>query len=207
MRKNGKRYFKESYASYEHSFEYDDIVKDIADRARLIMQDDPNIEEEEAVQQAMDDGMFRTADQWTMIEEYADPQDCDVFDSAWYALSSDVQDMLVDMLGDGYDESYKPVRRPHKRMREARNLSEAKKYTQSDIKELIRKGAATDITNWSDEQITELRRKHSIELVGTSLGVYGPNAGLYRDVDTGELYAIRARNAVLGMMPIRYADK
>ena len=111
MRKNGKRYFKESYASYEHSFEYDDIVKDIADRARLIMQDDPGTEEEEAVQQAMDDGMFRTADQWTMIEEYADPQDCGVFDSAWSAMSSDVQDMLVDMLGDNYDESYKPIRR------------------------------------------------------------------------------------------------
>ena len=54
MRKNGKRYFKESYASYEHSFEYDDIVKDIADRARLIMQDDPDVEVGKAVEWAMD---------------------------------------------------------------------------------------------------------------------------------------------------------
>ena len=157
----------------------------------------------------IDNQLYWYDDQWSVMIANITPQDCgEAFQKALDYFVEDVLkeidfDEFEDEEDEDYDESYKPVRRPHKRMREARNLSEAKKYTQSDIKELIRKGAATDITNWSDEQITELRRKHSIELVGTSLGVYGPNAGLYRDVDTGELYAVRARNTVLGMMPIR----
>ena len=86
-------------------------------------------------------------------------------------------------------------------MRETRSLSEAKKYTQKDIKEYVRLGKATDITNWSFEKINDLLKERSLELVGSSFGINGMNGGLYRDVDTGELFAVCARSSTLLQMP------
>lgn len=64
------------------------------------------------------------------------------------------------------------------------------KYTQEQLRELVRLGVAEDYTNKPIEYIYTLRR---LEKVGYSSGVYGINGGLVEDTETGALYAIIGR--------------
>ena len=64
------------------------------------------------------------------------------------------------------------------------------KYTQKQLRELVRLGCAEDYTNKPREYIYTLRR---LENVGYSTGVYGINGGLVQDTETGALYAIIGR--------------
>ena len=70
-----------------------------------------------------------------------------------------------------------------------------RKYTLSAIRVLVRDGFAHDITNADAETVLNIWRKS--EKVGYSSGVYGINGGLLRDMETGETYAITARNSNL----------
>lgn len=65
-----------------------------------------------------------------------------------------------------------------------------RKYTQKQLRELVRLGCAEDYTNKPSEYIYTLRR---LETVGYSTGVYGINGGLVQDTETGALYAIIGR--------------
>lgn len=65
-----------------------------------------------------------------------------------------------------------------------------RKYTQKQIRELVRLGVAEDYTNKPIEYIYALRR---LDKVGYSAGVYGINGGLVEDAETGQLYAIIGR--------------
>ena len=64
------------------------------------------------------------------------------------------------------------------------------RYTQKQLRELVRLGCAEDYTNKPSEYIYTLRR---LEKVGYSTGVYGINGGLFEDTETGQLYAIIGR--------------
>jgi len=68
-----------------------------------------------------------------------------------------------------------------------------------EIKEYVRLGAAVDIGSFSFNQMQDFLHGHNLEKVGTSHGVYGINGGLLRDLETGKLYAITARNSALFM--------
>lgn len=74
-----------------------------------------------------------------------------------------------------------------------------KKYTQSQLKALVRSGAAENITNYNFTQMNEFLHAHSLDKIGYSSGVYGLNGGLMKDTQTGQLYAITARNTALAM--------
>lgn len=76
------------------------------------------------------------------------------------------------------------------------------KYTQKAIKGFVKDGLAQDITKYNMEQMQILRANHHLEKIGGSFGVYGPNGGLYKDRDTGTLYAITARTTALFCAPI-----
>lgn len=71
-----------------------------------------------------------------------------------------------------------------------------RKYTQKEIKGYVRTGAATDITNWSFEQIAELTKK-ALDKIGYSTGGYGLNGCIVQDIETGEMYAVTARSSAL----------
>lgn len=64
------------------------------------------------------------------------------------------------------------------------------KTTRKEIKTMVALGMATDITNAAYESLPQL------ENVALSFGVYGMNAGLFRD-DDGNFYAVLARNSLL----------
>ena len=64
------------------------------------------------------------------------------------------------------------------------------KYTQKQLRDLVRLGCAEDYTNKPSEYIYTLRR---LEKVGYSSGVYGINGGLVQDTENGALYAIIGR--------------
>lgn len=74
-----------------------------------------------------------------------------------------------------------------------------KKYTKKEIKNLVTLGAAENITSYSFEQMNEFLKVHNLERIGLSYGAYGMNAGLLKDIETGKLYAITARNSALFM--------
>ena len=65
-----------------------------------------------------------------------------------------------------------------------------RRYTQKQLRELVRLGCAEDYTHKPNEYMYTLRR---LEKVGYSTGVYGINGGLVEDTETGQLYAIIGR--------------
>ena len=71
------------------------------------------------------------------------------------------------------------------------------KFKVKDIRDYVRLGIASDLTNLSSAEMHEFLKVHDVEKIGYSTGVYGINGGLMKDRGTGELYAITARNAAL----------
>lgn len=69
-----------------------------------------------------------------------------------------------------------------------------RKYTQKELRQLVRLGIAEDYTNKPSEYVYTLRR---LDKVGYSFGIYGINGGLVKDTETGQLYAIIGRNSNL----------
>ena len=69
-----------------------------------------------------------------------------------------------------------------------------RKYTQKQLRELVRLGCAEDYTHKPSEYIYTLRR---LDKIGYSSGVYGLNGGLVEGMETGTLYAIIGRCANL----------
>lgn len=74
-----------------------------------------------------------------------------------------------------------------------------RKMTQKQIKDYVRDGAAIDITNYGFDEMDQFLREHNLDKIAISRGVYGMNGGLLQDRNTGELYAITARNSALMM--------
>ena len=74
-----------------------------------------------------------------------------------------------------------------------------KKYKQKQVRQLVRDGIAEDITALSFEKMAQFLHGHDLEKIGVSRGIYGMNAGLLQDRQTGELYAITTRNSALFM--------
>lgn len=70
-----------------------------------------------------------------------------------------------------------------------------RKYKLSELKNLVRSGMAHDLTNASTAEVMG-QWKHG-EKVGYSSGVYGLNGGLIQNTETGEYYAITARDSNL----------
>lgn len=64
-----------------------------------------------------------------------------------------------------------------------------------DIKRLVQTKAAADITTEPLENIYKIDSK--LDVVALSHGAYGMNGGLFKDRETGKLYAITARNSNL----------
>ena len=72
-----------------------------------------------------------------------------------------------------------------------------RKYTKREIKDYIRSGFATDITELSFSELKEWRNGRNLEKVGYSSGVYGISGGIIKDRNTGELFAITERTTAL----------
>lgn len=65
------------------------------------------------------------------------------------------------------------------------------KITQKEIKRLIKAGAAIELT---DTKTVPAGRLNTVTM---SFGIYGMNGGLFRDTETGQLYAIPRRDGIL----------
>ena len=73
-----------------------------------------------------------------------------------------------------------------------------RKYTQRELKTLVRTGAAVDITNHGTAEYNALREKEKdLDKLGYSSGMYGINGGLLQGQETGTLYAITARSTAV----------
>lgn len=65
------------------------------------------------------------------------------------------------------------------------------KCTLKTIKDYIRLGIATDVTNYASEELPKCYNK-----ICYSSGIYGINGGVYEDAE-GNMYAITSRNSNL----------
>lgn len=73
-----------------------------------------------------------------------------------------------------------------------------RKYTQKELKTLIRTGAAVDITNHGIAEYKALiENEKDLDKLGYSSGIYGINGGLLQGQETGTLYAITARSTAV----------
>lgn len=69
-----------------------------------------------------------------------------------------------------------------------------RKYTQRELKALVKMGAAVDITNHGTAEYKALMEKEKdLDKLGYSSGIYSINGGLLQGQETGTLYAITAR--------------
>jgi hypothetical protein len=67
------------------------------------------------------------------------------------------------------------------------------KFTQKELKRLVQKGYATDITHAKDKNvITE-----PYSQIGYSIGTYGINGVAYVGIETQKLYVITARTTAI----------
>ena len=66
------------------------------------------------------------------------------------------------------------------------------RYTQKQLKALVRAGAAIDVTNASERNAIPENYKQ----IGFSAGVYGCNGQLFRG-ESGQLYAITSRTTAI----------
>lgn len=85
-----KSEFKDEIGNYfDHTFDFEflDVVASILDRIDFAEAAEDDIDE--AVYQAIDDELIYTADQWTVIEHYCDPQSAS-YDDAIDELTSDM---------------------------------------------------------------------------------------------------------------------
>ena len=64
---------------------------------------------------------------------------------------------------------------------------------QKDIKNLVARGVARDITTGNIDGVIN----NGVSVIAISYGVYGMNGGLFRDNATGELYAVTSRSGNL----------
>lgn len=100
---------------------------------------------------------------------------------------------IAEMLGEkdilnAIPEVRKPIGR-----RAVRNRA-SMKVTPKQLKDMVKEGLATDITNAPD--IDELDRKLHFEVVSVGKGIYGMNCALLKGND-GKTYVITSRNSNL----------
>ena len=72
--------------------------------------------------------------------------------------------------------------------------------TKKEIKAYIKNGIAKDITNIGSQEAYKLCETIHKDVIGISYGVYGMTGAIIKDTNTGDFYAITARNSVLFIM-------
>lgn len=73
-----------------------------------------------------------------------------------------------------------------------------RKYTQRELKTIVRTGAAVDITSHGTAEYKALIEKEKdLDKLGYNSGMYGINGGLLQGQKTGTLYAITARSTAV----------
>ena len=72
-----------------------------------------------------------------------------------------------------------------------------RKYTKREIRDYIRNGFATDITELSFSELKEWRNGRNLEQIGYASGINGISAGIIKDRNTGEFFTITERTTAL----------
>jgi hypothetical protein len=67
------------------------------------------------------------------------------------------------------------------------------RYTQKQLRSLVRTGAAVDVTNANERAAIP----ENYTQIGYSAGIYGCNGQLFRGLESGKLYAITARTTAI----------
>lgn len=72
-----------------------------------------------------------------------------------------------------------------------------RRYTQKELRELVREGLAVDVTRATCADADRIRQaERYLQQVGYSAGVYGCNGQLFLGAQSGTLYAVTARGGV-----------
>lgn len=72
------------------------------------------------------------------------------------------------------------------------------RFTQKQLRELVKTGAAVDVSNADNETRREIERNEGYyNQIGYSAGVYGCNGMLLKGNKTGKLYAVTSRTQAI----------
>ena len=72
------------------------------------------------------------------------------------------------------------------------------KYTQKQLKEMVRDGIATDISYYDNDGRNKIQEKEGYYTqVGYASGIYGCSGMLLKGYKTGSLYAITSRTSAI----------
>ena len=72
------------------------------------------------------------------------------------------------------------------------------KYTQKQLKALIKEGVATDITNGTNNTRDEIEAVEGwLVQIGYAVSIYGCGGMLFKGHNTGKLYAITTRSQAI----------
>ena len=72
------------------------------------------------------------------------------------------------------------------------------KYTQKQLKELVREEVATDITNGTNDTRDEIEAIEGwLAQIGYAVSIYGCGGMLFKGHNTGKLYAITTRSQAI----------
>ena len=67
------------------------------------------------------------------------------------------------------------------------------KYTQAQLKDLVKQGAAIDVSAAADESYIPERYRQ----IGYAQGIYGCNGMLLQGLESGQLYAVTNRTSAI----------
>lgn len=76
-------------------------------------------------------------------------------------------------------------------------MRDMRRYTQQELRGLVRAGIAADISIYDHRQALDLHQEADLVQIGYSRGIYGCNGALLQDRRTGAQYAIIGRTTAL----------
>ena len=72
------------------------------------------------------------------------------------------------------------------------------RYTQKELREMVRNNVAVDITSGTNETRKEIEKKEGyLTQIGYACGIYGCNGMLFKGHNTNELYAVTSRTTAI----------
>ena len=133
-------------------------------------------------------------DQWEVLKHYYYPNEIDVFIDAIDKLADDIE-KCVKMYWDEKDEDEDSEELEEESRKLTESFSE-RKMPLAKMKDLVRKGNAIDVTDYSYEDFDELRDRENLEKYAYSMGMNGCNGQILQG-KSGKLYAILGRTSLI----------
>lgn len=112
QKRRPRKKVKESLKRINETWKGEDVIADLVDRAEGYMDDEYDIED--AINQAIDDGLIYSKDIWDLAEHYGVVEDSELLDRYYTMLYDDMYDKLKDYEVEETEEIEESCKKPVK---------------------------------------------------------------------------------------------